>query len=134
MDVKLVRMLATVKNLQGQLVGGLEKSDFTVTDNGGATGSRTQPVTVTAPSTAPTITSVTGATNGSSRNKTATVRWTGTAATYDVYRNGALRASAVAGTSYVDALGKYTGTRSYTYRVCVAGGTTSCSADVAFTY
>ncbi len=33
-DVKLVRMLATVKNPQGQLVGGLDKSDFTVTDNG----------------------------------------------------------------------------------------------------
>ncbi len=33
-DVKLVRMLATVKNAQGQLVGGLAKEDFTVTDNG----------------------------------------------------------------------------------------------------
>jgi Ca-activated chloride channel family protein len=33
-DVKLVRMLATVKNAQGQLVGGLGKDDFTVTDNG----------------------------------------------------------------------------------------------------
>ncbi len=33
-DVKLVRMLATVKNVQGQLVGGLNKEDFTITDNG----------------------------------------------------------------------------------------------------
>jgi Ca-activated chloride channel family protein len=33
-DVKLVRMLATVKNEQGQLAGGLSKEDFTVTDNG----------------------------------------------------------------------------------------------------
>lgn len=33
-DVQLVRMLATVKNPQGQLVGGLNKEDFTVTDNG----------------------------------------------------------------------------------------------------
>ena len=33
-DVKLVRMLATVKNAQGQLVGGLNKDDFTITDNG----------------------------------------------------------------------------------------------------
>jgi len=32
-DVKLVRMLATVKNPQGQLVGGLSKDDFIVTDN-----------------------------------------------------------------------------------------------------
>lgn len=33
-DVKLVRMLATVKNAQGQLVGGLNKDEFTITDNG----------------------------------------------------------------------------------------------------
>jgi Ca-activated chloride channel family protein len=33
-DVKLVRMLATVKNMQGQLVGGLNGEDFTITDNG----------------------------------------------------------------------------------------------------
>jgi Ca-activated chloride channel family protein len=33
-DVRLVRMLATVRNAQGQLVGGLNKEDFTVTDNG----------------------------------------------------------------------------------------------------
>jgi Ca-activated chloride channel family protein len=33
-DVKLVRMLATVKNAHGQLVGGLNKDEFTVTDNG----------------------------------------------------------------------------------------------------
>lgn len=32
-DVKLVRMLATVKNAQGQLVGGLSKDDFSITDN-----------------------------------------------------------------------------------------------------
>ncbi|MCO5353114.1 MAG: VWA domain-containing protein [Bryobacteraceae bacterium] len=33
-DVRLVRMLATVKNPQGQLVGGLEKGDFKIFDNG----------------------------------------------------------------------------------------------------
>jgi Ca-activated chloride channel family protein len=33
-DVRLVRLLATVKNAQGQPVGGLEKDDFTVTDSG----------------------------------------------------------------------------------------------------
>lgn len=32
-DVRLVRMLATVKNPMGALVGGLEKSDFRVFDN-----------------------------------------------------------------------------------------------------
>jgi Ca-activated chloride channel family protein len=33
-DVQLVRMLATVKNPQGELVGGLTKNDFQVFDNG----------------------------------------------------------------------------------------------------
>lgn len=33
-DVKLVRFLANVKNAEGQLVGGLEKSDFALTDCG----------------------------------------------------------------------------------------------------
>jgi Ca-activated chloride channel homolog len=33
-DVRLVRVLATVRNADGQLVGGLNKEDFSVTDNG----------------------------------------------------------------------------------------------------
>jgi Ca-activated chloride channel homolog len=33
-DVKLVRLITTVKNAQGQPVGGLTKSDFTVVDSG----------------------------------------------------------------------------------------------------
>ena len=33
-DVKLVRILATVKNAEGQLVGGLDKEEFTIIDNG----------------------------------------------------------------------------------------------------
>ena len=33
-DVRLVRMLVTVKNAQGQLVGGLEQKEFRVFDNG----------------------------------------------------------------------------------------------------
>lgn len=33
-EVKLVRLLATVKDANGGLVGGLEKGDFTITDNG----------------------------------------------------------------------------------------------------
>ena len=33
-NVRLVRLLATVKNLAGELVGSLEARDFTVTDNG----------------------------------------------------------------------------------------------------
>jgi Ca-activated chloride channel homolog len=33
-DVRLVRMLVTVKNSTGEPVGGLDRGDFTVTDNG----------------------------------------------------------------------------------------------------
>lgn len=33
-DVRLVRMLVTVRNDQGELTGGLTKDDFTITDNG----------------------------------------------------------------------------------------------------
>jgi Ca-activated chloride channel homolog len=33
-EVKLVRLLATVKDSNGTLIGGLDKSDFTITDNG----------------------------------------------------------------------------------------------------
>ena len=33
-DVRLVHVVATVKNKTGQLVGGLDKSDFTISDNG----------------------------------------------------------------------------------------------------
>jgi Ca-activated chloride channel homolog len=33
-DVRFVHIVATVKNRSGQLVGGLQKSDFTISDNG----------------------------------------------------------------------------------------------------
>jgi len=33
-DVRLVRLLVTVKDAQDQLVGSLEKSDFTIFDSG----------------------------------------------------------------------------------------------------
>lgn len=33
-DVKLVRLLVTVKDFNGQLIGGLEKTDFALSDNG----------------------------------------------------------------------------------------------------
>jgi Ca-activated chloride channel homolog len=33
-DVKLIRLLATVRNANGEVVGGLEKADFRVFDNG----------------------------------------------------------------------------------------------------
>ncbi|MFZ9899022.1 MAG: S8 family serine peptidase [Gemmatimonadaceae bacterium] len=117
---------------QTYATGGTYTVTLTVTDDAGATGTRTQQVTVTAPATTPNITSVTGSTsrNGS---KSALVVWTGTAASYDIYRNNVRRAAGRTGTSYTDGLGKYTGTQTWTYRVCNAG-TQTCSANVTLTY
>ena len=50
--------------------------------------------------------------------------WSG-ATGVDIYRNGAIVAPGVGGTTYTDTLGKVTGT--YTHKVCVAGSTTTCS-------
>jgi subtilisin family serine protease len=120
---------ATATQTYGQ--GGTYTVTLTVTDDAGATGTSTKQVTASAPATAPSITSVTGSTarNGS---KSALVRWTGNATSYDVYRNGTLRASARTGTSYTDNLGK-TAVTTYSYRVCNAG-TQTCSANFSWTY
>jgi subtilisin family serine protease len=114
-------------------VSGNFSVKLTVTDDKGAQGTSTAIVSVTVPPIPPTILSVTGA---SSRNgtKSATIVWSGNSAAYDVYRNGTKRASARTGTSYVDGLGKYSGSRNYQYKVCVAGSTTSCSADYPFSW
>jgi Fibronectin type III domain len=50
--------------------------------------------------------------------------WSG-ATGVDIYRNGAIVAPGVGGTTYTDTLGKVTGT--YTHKVCVAGSATTCS-------
>ena len=82
--------------------------------------------------TAPVISSVTGSTakNG---NKSATIRWTGSSASYDIYRDNVRRAANVIGTSYTDNLGK-TASKTYNYRICASGSTTVCSSNFQFTY
>ena len=55
--------------------------------------------------------------------------WSG-ATGVDIYRNGAKIASSVTGSAYTDTIGKVTGT--YTHKVCVAGGTTTCSNTGGF--
>jgi len=52
------------------------------------------------------------------------LNWSG-ATGVDIYRNGAIVAPGVGGTTYADTLGKVTGT--YTHKVCVAGSATTCS-------
>lgn len=60
----------------------------------------------------------------------ANLTWSGAEPSVDVYRNNSNIAT-VSGTSYVDPLGRGSGTQ--TYRVCNAG-TTTCSANVTVSY
>lgn len=82
--------------------------------------------------TAPEISSVTGSTakNGS---KSATISWTGSSASYDIYRDNIRRAAGVTGTTYKDNLGK-TATKSYKYKVCISGSTSVCSIEKELIY
>ena len=59
--------------------------------------------------------------------------WTGTAGSYDIYRNGNLIASGVTSLNYTDDTG-LKGAATYLYQVCEAGSTVNCSniAEVNF--
>ncbi len=107
--------------------GGTRTVTLTVTDNGGATASISQAITVTAPSTGIALTVSTSKSRG---NTTANLAWTGATGSVDVFRNGS-RIATVSGSSYADNLGKGSGSR--TYQVCAAG-TTSCSNSVTITF
>jgi subtilisin family serine protease len=106
---------------------GTRTVTLTVTDNAGATGSAAQPVSVTAPASAITLSVSTRKSRGST---TATLTWSGATGSVDVFRNNS-RIATVSTSSYADNLGKTTGT--LTYRVCAAG-TSTCSNNVTITY
>jgi subtilisin family serine protease len=107
---------------------GTRTVTLTVTDNGGATGSTSQSVTVTAPGGSTIALSV-SMTKQQGVNF-ANLSWSGTSGSTDVFRNNA-KIATVSNTTYVDNLGRGSGSR--TYRVCNAG-TTTCSSDVSVTY
>ena len=107
--------------------GGTYSVTLTVTDNSGATSTQTRSVVVTAPAAAITLT--VRMTKVSGRN-IATLSWTGALARVDVFRDNS-RIATVTASSYVNDLGRNSGTR--TYRVCNAG-TTACSNSVTVTY
>lgn len=101
---------------------------LTVTDNSGASGSTSQPVTVTAPGGDGILLSVAmGKVRGMNF---ANLSWSGAAATVTVFRNGSAIAN-VTGTSYTDNLGR--GSGSATYQVCNQG-TSTCSNSVTVQY
>lgn len=107
--------------------GGTRTVTLTVTDNGGATGSQAQSVTTTAPSSGIALSVTMSKQKGSN---SANLSWSGATSSVDVYRGGAVIATVTA-TSYVDNLGR--GSGSQTYQVCNAG-TTTCSNAVTVTY
>jgi len=102
---------------------------LTVTDDGGATDSDPQPVTVTAPSSDITLTA--------SGYKTRGVRyvdlaWSGaTSANVDVYRNSTLVTTTANDGAYTDNLGRVSAT--YVYQVCEQGSST-CSNEASWTF
>jgi PKD repeat protein len=95
---------------------------LTVTDNSGATATITRTVTLI------TLTArgykVTGA-------QKVDLSWSGSSASFDVYRNGG-KIATVAGTDYTDTIGK-TGAGSYTYKVCQTT-TAICSNQATVTF
>jgi subtilisin family serine protease len=103
---------------------GTRTVTLTVTDNGGATGSTSQSVSVTAPGGSTIALSV-SMTKQQGVNY-ANLSWSGTSGSTDVFRNN-VRIATVSNTTYVDNLGRGSGTR--TYKVCNAG-TSTCSSDV----
>lgn len=73
-----------------------------------------------------------GDTNRAGRHR-ALLAWAGaTSASVDVIRNGVLISTTANDGSYTDNLGKGSGT--FTYRVCEAGSTVSCSNDASVTF
>jgi subtilisin family serine protease len=83
--------------------------------------------------TAPVISSVTGSTSANG-TKSATIVWTGSSTSYDVIRDNSIRVSNLSGLSYRDNLGKYSGTRTYKYKVCASGSSTACSSVFTLIY
>jgi len=106
---------------------------LTVTDNEGATGSASKSVTVSEPSSGDFTLSVSGRkVRGISY---ADLSWTphGTSTNVDVFRNGAKITTTSNSGSYTDNLGRgASGT--FTYKVCEAGSTITCSNEATVTF
>lgn len=107
--------------------GGTYSVSLTVTDNGGATNTSTQNVTVSPP-TGITLSAVGSKVKGLEK---VDLSWSG-ANPVDIYRNGIKIATSVPGSTYTDNLNTR-GAGTYAYQVCAAG-TNTCSntATVVF--
>jgi hypothetical protein len=116
------------------LVAGIHTITASVTDSGGLSGSSSIQVTVTAPpSGAITLTAVPVKIKGV---RYADLSWSGASAGgIDIHRNGSLYKTGVPNTPqpYRDEIGGK-GAGTFTYRVCNAGGTTTCSNTVTVAF
>lgn len=106
---------------------GTRTVTLTVTDNAGASASTQRSVTTTAPGSSISLTVSTSKVRGIN---SAHLSWSGATGTVDVYRGSQLQAT-VSGTTYVDEIGR--GSGSVSYRVCNAG-TSTCSNTVTANY
>jgi PKD repeat protein len=105
---------------------------LTVTDNGGATATGSQVVTIEASPPPPTVISLTASGYKVKGLQKVDLSWNGAGgASYDVYRNAA-KIVTVQASSYTDSLNSR-GSASYTYKVCEAG-TATCSNEVTVAF
>jgi len=106
--------------------GGTYDVTLTVTDNAAGTNTATRSVTVTGTSTGISLTARGYKVKGVN---TVDLGWSGASATnVDVYRDGVITTTANDG-AYTDSTGAKGGAI-YTYKVCEAGGTATCSDDL----
>ena len=117
--------------LHSYAAAGTYTVQLTVKDNAGATSTTSQSVTVTAPSTGGILLSASGYKVKGIQHTDLT--WSGASGSVDVYRDNGKIASSVGGPSYTDNIG-VKGSGSYTYRVCEAGSTTTCSNESSVTF
>lgn len=98
-----------------------------VTDSGGLTGSASIKVTITSTGGGGITLSATGYKVKGLQKVDLT--WSGASGPVDIYRNGEIIANPVSGSSYTDNINQK-GAGTYNYRVCEAGGTSTCSNTV----
>ena len=112
--------------------GGTYNVQLTVTDNAGGTSTTSQSVTVTAPSTGGISLSARGyKVKGS---KKVDLSWSGaTSNSVDVYRDSVKITTTANDGAYTDIINSRGG-GSYTYKICEAGTSTSCSNSTSVTF